>query len=935
MAQVLTRRLLSGAASHLVGTLPRTPPLVLGHAARATLATAARPRKRGLDGSTRSGHGESRGHREDAAPVDPWRLAELRGRVAELPADFENPARLAALSSRLHNEWGVHEAPLQAAVQLALVERYADKPCFTPGVISALVMAVSRSRLPQRVLSEQVLVDSRWALLLDTISRSLRLEPEEWDLRSLSTVLYALHRLTPPTPDAAMQGLLQAAGTLLPVLASGRVDYYDSVSLVQCLFALSRWRLAQPGVFRALAPTVMRQLEAHTDQGLCMLLQAYGHAQVSVPELMSAALDVILPRLPGFSQQGVSIVLWALYRQRDALDLDESCRATLHTAALEAVREGSPSTLTHVAQACAALGLLDGPLLRALEQRACATLPDIRGRSLSTIALAAAGAPGAPSALPGLLLNRVADDPSLCLDVDYAGVLIAQAVSPTPSAPGVLQLLYKLRERGTLQRTDSMVFLAGALYAMARMQLASASTSAPLSDLVLGGNGHEGAKARAGERSNAHATGRLSDAISSALPLEVAFTYQGVFDQVTAMDWHNLQRVPASQRAAARRQAAAASAEHVEIKGSSLWDSLVQRLHAVLCAAEAAAQAPPPEAASPYAARTPPASTPAHGKLTEWTVRENWFALGAAPTASSALLPDEGAASQGVDWRTVHIPRVLYAIGEAARARAEGSLPPAPATEALERELVLASAASLPHLDQPLSAPSALVCAHGMAAAGVWDPAAWEYVLGRLAPAVDAAPSGPQLASGQVILWGPRPGGATPPSSRHAPKPSKKQAAKEPSDGSGPEQVSLAAAEVRRRREAFNKWYVDGTWALTAAVAEGAGMQWAGPQPVKVRRRMQRQVAAARKAVDDAATSQTAAVAVPATSAALQEQAVMQAAAGVAAPSATHAEQHPIVFGTLPRQSDMELLQGVRSALLASPLAHLADTLPGPTAGQP
>lgn len=824
---------------------------------------------RGLKGVPRPG-GRSRRN----APDDEWRILELQNTISELPADFPHPAQLTAIVTAAAKQWPVPHSVGRAEVLLALAEKYMDKPCFTPPVVSALLHCMAQRGGPWagRSHSASLSADERWGGLLDTVARTLKFAPEDWDMRCLATTLFSLQKILATHASEEVRPLLREAGpTLLRLLHAEGVHTVPSgeqdgtaapsstVSLIQALYALARFRGGdEPNkrLFLAAAPVLLRQLDGLTDQGLGMILHAYGRAGVKVPQLTQGVLTVLAPRVPSLDEHGVANLLWAM--QHMQVTPDDDMRSRIAEAAVHVVPSCSPQSLTHVAAGAAALGVLTPPLLRALERRTCELLPTLRARPLSTLALALARAPGGSSAVPALLLGRVASDPRLCNQVEWAGLLIAQALCESPSRGVALQLLYKLHAQGTIASAQSMVFLAGTLYAAARMGLPAATTSAPLSELLLEGGG--GRERRGASTPDPYATSHVAGAfagaggasaggsnpIGGALPPEVQYAYQGLFDSHTGMDRHHRQHTTQSRRAAEAALGDTSRDASVTVRGDALWAALLRRMHEAIGGG-------------------------AGGGQPQWTNTSNWARGGVEGGRDDGEdLPAAGA----MDWRMVHAPRVALAIGEARTARSatpQGDAGVDPQVLFLEEELLLACAHAVLSMPQPAPA-TALALAHGLLRGGALDmegadggPAhdAVAQCVQWLQPhLVSNGQGGQQLpdelvprwtGSAAVTAYMPGQGGQQPGAAAADGAPVESvalqgggakdtaggAAAGAPPSNAPPASIEEAAQQFSARRADFAKWFVDGTWLLSSSVAASAAVPWGGPTAPDLARSMQ------------------------------------------------------------------------------------------------
>ena len=603
-------------------------------------------------------------------------------------------------------------------------------------------------------------------------------------------------------------------------------------------------------MFLAAAPALLRQLDGLTDQGLGMILHAYGRAGVKVPQLTQGVLTVLAPRVPSLDEHGVANLLWAM--QHMQVTPDDDIRSRIADAAVNIVPSCSPQSLTHVASGAAALGVLTPPLLRALERRTCELLPTLRARPLSTLALALARAPGGSSAVPALLLGRVASDPRLCNQVEWGGLLIAQALCESPSRGVALQLLYKLHAQGTLHSAQSMVFLAGTLYAAARMGLPGATTSAPLSQLLLEGGGGRHRQQGGGQdafsashamsgggSSGAAASGGGSNPVGGALPPDVQYAYQGLFDSHTGMDRHHRQHTAQSRRAAEAAAGDASRDASVTVHGAELWKALLARMHEAIGGG-------------------------AGGGSPRWTNAGNWVKDAAAARGDE---DEELTATGGLDWRAVHAPRVALAIAEARTARArtpEGDAGVDPQVLFLEDELLLACADAVLSMAQPAPA-TALALAHGLLRGGALDleggdggPAhdAFDTCIKWLQPHIVSNQSGTQqlpdelvprwTGSAAVTAFVPARGGVDDGQAQQADAEAAQGVAASGTQGGGeqhtsdaPPTIEEAAAQFNARRAEFAKWFVDGTWLLSSSVAAAASVPWGGPAAADLDRSMQ------------------------------------------------------------------------------------------------
>ncbi len=823
------------------------------------------------------------GRSRRSAPDDQWRILELQNTISELPADFPHPAQLTAIVTAAAKQWSVPQSVGRAEVLLALAEKYMDKPCFTPPVVSALLHCMAQRGGPWagRSHSAPLTHDERWVGLLDTITRTLKFAPEEWDMRCLATTLFSLQKILATHTSEEVRPLLAQAGpTLLRLLhaeggstaAGGGASRgmsedgtasSNTVSLIQALYALARFRggdAPNKRVFLAAAPALIRQLEGLTDQGLGMILHAYGRAGVKVPQLTQGVLTVLAPRVPGLDEHGVANLMWAM--QHMQVTPDEDMRSRIADAAVHVVPTCSPQSLTHVASGAAALGVLTPPLLRALERRTCELLPTLRARPLSTLALALARAPGGSSAVPALLLGRVAADPRLCNQVEWGGLLIAQALCESPSRGVALQLLYKLQAQGVLRSAQSMVFLAGTMYAAARMGLPTATTSAPLSQLLLEGGGgkskrgggahdvYSSSQSSLAADPGAGGSGGASNPIGGALPPEVQYAYQGLFDSHTGMDRHHRQHTAQSRRAA---EAAVANADRdattITVSGAELWGSLVQRMHEAVVGGAGGAV---------------------------WSNTSNWARSPQDTHATSgASDEDEDIPAPGsLDWRMVHAPRVALAIAEARAARGgahTGGAGVDPKVLFWEDELLTACAGAVLAMPQPPPA-TALALAYGLLRGGALEmedsadgPAhrafvqCVEWVRPHCSKNTTQLPdefvprwTGSSAVTAFVPVTGaPDPqadsAAAVAPAGTTAGSASPKDASEATSGAANadvrnedtPASIEQAAAQFKARREDFAKWFVDGTWLLSSSVAAAAHVPWGGPAAVDLGRSMQ------------------------------------------------------------------------------------------------
>lgn len=171
---------------------------------------------KGVKGVPRPGGRNRRG-----APDDQWRIMELQNTISELPADFPHPAQLTAIVTAAAKQWPVPPSVGRAEVLLALAEKYMDKPCFTPPVVSALLHCMAQRGGPWagRSHSAALGADLRWGGLLDTVARTLKFAPEDWDMRCLATTLFSLQKILATHASEEVRPLLREAGpTLLRLL---------------------------------------------------------------------------------------------------------------------------------------------------------------------------------------------------------------------------------------------------------------------------------------------------------------------------------------------------------------------------------------------------------------------------------------------------------------------------------------------------------------------------------------------------------------------------------------------------------------------------------------------------------------------------------------------------------------------------------------------